>query len=100
MLTPEQMRFCLDYQTDIDEEVSIVSDKIVMARKDATCCMCGQPAPAGSHHRVETARVDGVLRSCRYCEPCCAAMAVSWQDDGDAVEVRVAMLRLFEEVPA
>jgi len=97
MLTSDQIALCLAYQQCIDEESDPMGDMIVLARKDATCCMCGQLALAGTHHRVETARVDGVPRSCRYCELCCAAMAESWEDDGAEVERRVA---LFREVPA
>ena len=93
MLTPKQVELCLEYLPDLDEEISRVSDKIVCARKDAMCCMCGQPALAGTNHRVETARVDGALCSCRYCEPCCVAMAMSWEDDGEEIEKRVALFR-------
>lgn len=83
MLTPEQIKACMEYLPfqDRDDEIRLVSDKIVLARKDATCMICFQPAYAGTHHRVETAVVDGEIQSARYCETCCAAMAVAFDDD-------------------
>ena len=83
MLTPEQIEACMNYLPfqDRDDEVKLLSDKIVLARKDATCMICFQPAYAGTHHRVETAIVDGEISSARYCELCCAAMAVDLDDD-------------------
>lgn len=83
MLTPEQIKACMDYLPfqDRDAEYRLVSDKIVLARKDTTCMICFQPAYAGTHHRVETAIMDGYIASAHYCETCCAAMAVAIDDD-------------------
>lgn len=72
----------MDYLPFTDREgVRKIGDKIVLARKDAVCMICFQGAPAGTHHRVETAVVDGEMCSARYCETCCAAMAASHDDD-------------------
>jgi len=83
---------------DRDEEIRLISDKIVLARKDTTCMICFQPAYAGTHHRVETAVVDGEMRSCHYCEICCAAMAVAFDDDAPIL-ARFALAN-SAEVPA
>ena len=93
MLTPEQIKDCLNFLPfmDRDGDCHRISDKIVLARKAAKCCICFQDAPAGTHHRVETAVVDGEMRSARYCEICCAAMVESWVDNGKAIRARFAI---------
>jgi len=93
MLTPEQIRLCMEVLPflDGDDGVRRFSDKIVLARKDAVCCLCRRDARKGTHHRVETVIVDGGMQSCRYCEDCCAAMALSWKDDGAAMIRRLGL---------
>ncbi len=93
MLTPEQIERCMQYPPfgDMDNDgARKISDKVVLARKDSTCCICFQVAPAGTHHRVETSVVDGEILSCHCCEICCAAMAVSLDDD-TAILARFAL---------
>ena len=85
MLTPEQIKACMNVVPFVDDcVVKNISDKIVVARKDATCCICFQYAPKNTHHRVQTAIVDGDFRSCRICDICCAALCKD--DDTEIIE--------------
>ena len=95
MLTDYQQARSLIYplfQSDFGEPGDrVLSDRIVVARKAGACVECLQPIEPGQHARRHVAVYGGDVRTYRYCEPCCAAMALSWEDDGQALEARWAM---------
>ena len=66
-------------------------DKMVTARKAGECHLCGQQIQPGTRTRSMTAIFDGELASYRWCNACCAAMALSWEDAGTAYEARAAL---------
>ena len=94
-MTPQQEADCLAYDPfqgdDVDERM--LSDKIVTARKPGPCCICGETIKPGERVRRQAAIVDGEMFSCRCCEACCEAMAVSWTDDGREIDRRTSMWR-------
>lgn len=92
MLTAEQERLCLLYNPfqEDDSDTRQLSDKIVTVRKGGDCCICFETIRLGEHSRKQTAIVDGRIASCRMCEECCAAMALSWADGGKAIEQRTS----------
>ena len=62
----------------------IVSDRIVVARKEhPRCVICWGAIEKGTHNRVVAFVWDGEFMSGRACESCCVAMAE--HDDGDAI---------------
>ncbi len=88
MLTTTQIADCLRYQGLFNGEKCgaerIVSDKIVVSRKDHPhCFVCFGSMRAGSHNRVSAIVWDGEFLSSRVCEICCSAMAHS---DLDKIE--------------
>ena len=92
-MTAQQEADCLAYdpfQGDESDE-RILSDKIVTARKEGPCCICGETIRAGERVRRQAAIVDGAMFSCRCCEACCIAMALNWTDGGEAIERRTGM---------
>lgn len=72
-----------------DGEVTL-SDKIVKAAKDhlGRCHDCAGDIAKGERHRARTEAYDGQVVTTRWCAECCAAMAISWEDDGEAWEAR------------
>ena len=64
-------------------------DKIVTARKGGECHDCGQQIRPGERIRTLTERFDGELGTYRWCSECCAAMARSEVDGGDAWTARL-----------
>lgn len=96
MLTDKQKADCLavnPFEGDFGDGERLLSDRIVTARCDNTCCDCGGVAKSGTNHRVMTEVYDGKVRTARWCEECCAAMALSWEDDGAAWEGRINLHR-------
>lgn len=90
-LTAEQERLCLNYDPfagDRDGGIRMLSDRIVTARKRGPCCICFEDIVPQERIRRQTAIVDNRICSCRMCEPCCIAMAESWEDNGAAIEAR------------
>lgn len=71
----------------------ILKDKMVTARKVGSCFLCEQEIRPGERIRTMSAVFDGELMYYRWCNACCAAMAKSWLDDGDAYEERAALAR-------
>lgn len=69
----------------------ILSDAMRTCRKARQCCICFDATVPGTRIRVQSAIVDGRLMSCTMCETCCRAMALSWTDDGEAIEERTAI---------
>lgn len=68
-------------------------DKIVKARKSGECHHCGHEIQPGYFARSMTAIFDGKLMSWRWCQACCEAMALSWEDGGEAICARYALNR-------
>ena len=65
-------------------------DKMVIARKAAECHDCGQTIQPGERIRSRTDIVDGEMMSFRWCQLCCAAMAM-YGENPDVLEARIAM---------
>lgn len=65
-------------------------DRIVKARTDHECTYCGGEIHKGEVYRYEVHKFDGDVRTYKTCVHCCDAMAKSWEDNGEAIEKRVA----------
>lgn len=65
---------------------SILSDKIVTARKAGECHTCHGPIVPGTRVRRRAEVYDNEFMRFGWCEDCCKAMA---QGDPDAYEARV-----------
>lgn len=74
-----------------DCEITLFSDRMVNARKSHTCQMCFGPILAGARVRARTEMFDGIVKTFRFCPACCDAMAVSWEDAGEAVQDRCSL---------
>lgn len=72
-----------------DGGVRLLRDQIVIARKSGRCWICADSIIPGTRIRVETAVMDGSIKSARTCHGCCDAMARSWDDDGAAIEAKI-----------
>jgi hypothetical protein len=84
---------CLAYDPfsgDRDSDITEFSDKFVVTRKPHVCNVCQEEIPSRSRCRAKTERDndDQVVMTFYFCPPCCDAMALSWTDDGDAIEAR------------
>ncbi len=79
------------FDCDRDSDVRVFSDRIVTAAKEHQCCICLDRFPKGSRSRARTEKCDGQLMTFRMCEPCCEAMAISWEDEGLAIEKRTRL---------
>jgi len=62
--------------------------KIVTGRGEYGCHICRGPIAKGERHRVDSCILDGERMHARFCGLCCAAMALSWTDNGAAIEAR------------
>ncbi len=62
--------------------------KIVTGRGDYDCHLCQGPIAKGEVHRVDSCILDGERLHARFCGLCCAAMAVSGEDGGEAITTR------------
>lgn len=95
MLTEQQKQDCLDcnpFEGDFGAPSDrILSDKIVVARKEVTCGCCQEVIAVGTNARKLSAIFDGSLMSYSWCESCCSAMASSWEDDGEEWEQRCSI---------
>ena len=95
MLTEEQKQNCLacnPFEGDFGGQSDrVLSDKIVVARKEVTCGCCRETIHVGTNARKLTAIFDGSLMSYAWCESCCKAMADSWEDDGESWEHRCSI---------
>lgn len=69
----------------------VLSNKMGIARKAGDCQDCGQEIQPGERVRMMTAAFDGELMRYRWCALCCAAMALSDEDGGEAYEARCAL---------
>lgn len=66
----------------------LLRDRIVTARSGGDCHLCGGKIQPGTRIRSRSGVIDGSLMSWRWCTACCEAMALSWTDDGKALEAR------------
>lgn len=62
--------------------------KIVTGRGDYECHTCFGPIAKGERHRVDSCIMDGERLHARFCGLCCAAMAISGEDGGEAIMAR------------
>lgn len=69
----------------------ILSDKIVTARKEGPCHLCGGSVTPGMRARSRVEIYGSEMMRFRWCEPCCEAMAASEADGGEAYEARAAL---------
>ena len=92
-----------------ETDVTVFSDKIVMAAKDhPRCQICEGPISKGERHRVRTERNnegEATVMRFRFCQKCCRAMASDdmW-NEGRLIDSRYsigehrrAALRALEE---
>lgn len=72
---------------------AILQDKMVKAAKfhECKCHLCAGSIQKGERHRYRVEIYDGEMETFRWCEECCAAMASSGEDDGEAFEARMAI---------
>lgn len=61
---------------------------IVTARKAHPCFECTQQINPGERTRIIAAIFDGEFFSYRWCQLCTEAMAISWTDNGKALDAR------------
>lgn len=85
-----------DFGTPADRRFS---DLIVTARKPGPCHDCAGTIEAGELIRRAVWLFDGEIRTYRWCALCCAAMASSWTDNGEAIEARAALRRARTGTP-
>jgi len=69
------------------------SDRIVTARRVGVCHDCAGGIKMGEAQRRAVWLFDGEMRTYRWCSLCCQAMALSWTDNGIALEARAALRR-------
>lgn len=97
MLSPAQEKDCLAYDPFAgdfgDQSDRIFSDRMHTAGKNylVGCVICGGDIIKGERYRRQDGKIDGEFHSCRMCELCCAAMALSWTDNGNAIEARTSL---------
>lgn len=66
---------------------TVLSNKVVIARKERPCSHCGTDIKKGERVRSMSAKFEGQLMSYSWCALCCAAMATD-EDPGAAYERR------------
>ncbi|MGN0924716.1 hypothetical protein [Ectopseudomonas mendocina] len=76
-----------------------LKDRFVTAGKDhlGICHDCGGDIAKGERHRSRVDIADGEFFAFRWCRECCAAQALSWEDDGRLMEVRCELGRSRRE---
>lgn len=87
---------CLAYdpfQWDFGDGEVLLSDKIVTAAKDhpGKCHDCAGDIAKSERHRARREAYAGQAITALWCGECCAAMAISWTDEGRAIEARVTL---------
>ena len=75
---------------DTDGDVTLLSDKIVTARKDAKCHNCSYTITSGMRIRSRCEKFDGAFMTYKWCEKCTEFMAIN---DDDALEAAAANRR-------
>lgn len=91
----ERERLCLLYNPFQGDEtdVRVLNDAFVTTRYQQRCQVCLDDIPAGARVRArrEINNEDRKAMTFYFCEPCCAAMARCWKDDGRAIEARTGI---------
>ncbi|MCR4374205.1 MAG: hypothetical protein NUW22_05090 [Acidobacteria bacterium] len=84
-----------------ESDVTTLSDKMVVARKEASCAICFGPIMPKDRVRAQVQVYDGKVRTFQFCVVCCAAMvrryfATSAEDEME-IEDRYDLGRLAAE---
>src|SRR5690349_7869623 len=74
-----------------DDVYRLLSDKILTVRKTGECIICSGQVEPGTRARARTEVAEGRCMTFRFCESCCGAMAISWDDAGAAITERTAL---------
>lgn len=86
---------CLMYHPFQGDEtdVRVLGDKFLTVRCSQKCVICWEIIPIGTRVRArrEINNEDRTAMTFYFCEPCCDAMAISWDDDGRAIERRTSL---------
>lgn len=64
------MTFACDCSVDHDLDTEMFRERVIKARKQHTCCECGDVIASGSLHELATGKCDGDFFSVRTCLPC------------------------------
>jgi hypothetical protein len=90
---------------DRDSDARTLRDQMVVTRRPAQCVICWDEIQVGSRVRAQTqvSREERRTMTFKFCQACCAAMAASWEDSGEAIELRtqigIRRARVSREVP-
>lgn len=81
------------FQGDFGDGEVLFSDKIVKAAKDhpGKCHDCAGDIAKGERHRARREAWEGEAITTRWCHECCAAMSLSWTDNGEAIDLRISI---------
>lgn len=60
----------------------LFQNKIVTARKEHSCHHCNGKIEAGSKYRLMTEKVEGNIKTFRWCGMCCVAMIIDAENGG------------------
>lgn len=86
-LTEQEERLALSYGPFEGDEtdVSGLTDKFVVGRKEHECFHCRDPIPAGQRHRAKTERnnEERKIMTFRFCAACCKTFAIFEGEEGD-----------------
>lgn len=76
-----------------------LKDRFVTAGKEhkSICHDCAGDIHKGERHRSRVDIADGEFFTFRWCRECCAAQALSWEDDGRLMEARCELGRQRRE---
>lgn len=66
--------------------LTILSDKIVLTRKENKCWHCKDHIEKQEKNRVMRSVCDGEMHSHRFCFQCCQAMIRELDSDGDSFD--------------
>lgn len=85
MSTTDELILSFDpFEGDFGEQSDkVLTNKMVVARKEGPCAHCGLQIQKGERVRSQSSKFDGQLMSHRWCALCCAAMVLYFPDDDD-----------------
>jgi hypothetical protein len=85
---------CLAYDMFAGEETDVLfmSNRMVTTRKAHKCVHCQGAIAPGERVRAQTERNNEEKKIMTFyvCHECCVAMALSWTDNGKAIDARVS----------
>ena len=70
----------------------IFKDRLVVARKQFQCVHCCGTIFPRQLNRYLVAKIDGQMRTYRWCSTCCDAMAQAEHDGGQSIDARFQLL--------